>query len=134
MRSSNFHSYCSLQAREASELSPTCDGQVKESAILESKEESTNRNNPVNSGGYHSGDTGIKIRTCLLPQQQLDSDNFGALGSVQRRSRLLMNTLPGSTVNDDVRDMKQSKEDSEAQSSLTEVRIPSNIKLESSIK
>lgn len=134
MHSSNFHSYCSLQATEASELSPTCEGQVKKFAIFKSKEESTYRNNPVNSGGHQSGDTGVKIRTRLPQQQQLDSDNFGARGSVPRRIRLQMNTLPGSTVNDDVRDVKQSKEDYEAQSSVAEVRIPSNIKLESSIK
>lgn len=129
---SNFNCCCFLQAREASELSRTCGGNVKEIAFIKNKEESTNQNNPVDFDSDHSGGTAIKIRTCLA--QELDSDSFGAQSSAPRRIRLQMNTLPGSTVNGDVRDVKQSKGDCEVQSAVTEVRIPSIIKLESLTK
>ncbi|KAF3434159.1 hypothetical protein FNV43_RR25262 [Rhamnella rubrinervis] len=109
------------EAREASELSPTCAGQVKEFAIYKSKGELTYRKSPVNSGGDHSVDTGIKIRT-RFSHQPLVADNFGAQGGAPRRICLQMNTFPGPTVNDDVRDVKQSKEDYEAQSSVNEAR------------
>lgn len=97
--------------------------QVKEFSVSNNKEESITKDNP---GDLACG-TAIKIRT-RFPQQQLDSDNLGAQGSAPRRICLQMNTLPGSIVNDDVRDVKQNKQGYVMQSAVSEVKITSDVK------
>lgn len=98
---------CPLQVSEATEWSPTVDGQEKEY-----------------SRGHLAAGTGIKIRT-RQPQPQSSSNSPIPQGSAPRRIRLQMDTAPRSFANDNVKDVKQSKEEDEdeLQSTVTEVRI-----------
>nr|XP_048319889.1 protein NTM1-like 9 isoform X1 [Ziziphus jujuba var. spinosa] len=90
----------------------------EEFVMSNNEEESMNRDDP---GDIAYGNA-IKIRT-RFPQQPPNSDNFGAQGVAPRRIRLQMNTLPRSVVNDDVRDVKQNKQEyGIRQSAVTEAR------------
>lgn len=84
-------------------------------------EESTSREYPVDYCGNHGGGTGIKIRT-RQPQRQPVLDNCESQGTAPRRIRLLMNSSPGSILNDNVRDSTQ-REEEEVRSTDTEVRV-----------
>lgn len=86
-------------------------------AVSNNLEESTSMNVPVNYYG-HGGGTGIKIRS-RQPQRPI-SDNFVTQGTAARRIRLQMDSSPGSTTNDNVRDTNQSNEE-EVQSTHTGV-------------
>ncbi|XP_024026858.1 protein NTM1-like 9 isoform X2 [Morus notabilis] len=88
---------------EATEWSPTVDGQEKEY-----------------SRGHLAAGTGIKMRTRQQPQSSSNSPI--PQGSAPRRIRLQMDTAPRSFANDNVKDVKQSKEEDEdeLQSTVTE--------------